>query len=69
LGRVKQDLLQNQPTRSDGVRHVSQHRQAADAQQVNLDQPEARDEVQIEPGNDHALARQLYGNEIGDRAR
>jgi hypothetical protein len=52
LGRVKQDLLQNQPTRSDGVRHVSQHRQPADAQPVNLDQPEARDEVQIEQVNE-----------------
>jgi hypothetical protein len=60
LGRVKQDLLQNRPTRSDGVRHVSQHRQAAEAQhrqaaeaqQVNLDQPEARDEVQIEQVNE-----------------
>jgi len=52
LGRVKQDLLQNQPTRSDGVRHVSQHRQPAEAQPVNLDQPEARDEVQIEQVNE-----------------
>jgi len=52
LGRVKQGLLQNQPTRPNGVRHVSQHRQPTDAQQVNLDQPEARDEVQIEQVNE-----------------
>ncbi len=53
----------------DELRHIAQHGQAADAQQVDLDQPQRLDRLQVELGDDHTLAAGAHHrHQVGQRA-
>ena len=53
----------------DELGHIAQHGQAADAQQVDLDQPQRLDRLQVELGDGDALAaRAHHRHQVGQRA-